>query len=193
MKILSSNIKASYVIKKSRFLCFGYIVKSKNEVKDIIAGIKKQYPDASHICYSYILDEKTFYYTDGGEPSGTAGKPIYGAMQSLGLNYTLFVVIRYFGGIKFGTGPLRQTFKNITLETLKTASIKSAQMLDLVSVDAPYSSLKKLEQMFRSSIITKTYNKNNVSLTIVGQADLIIDTLAKLNLKPISIKHNQVV
>lgn len=190
MKILSSNIESSYTIKKSKFLCFGYIVKSKEEIKNIINELKKEYSDASHICYAYVLDDQTYYFTDGGEPSGTAGKPIYSAIQSFKLNYTLCVVVRYFGGIKFGPGPLRATFKDVAMQTLELSKIKNCIMADVIEVKVPYPKLKQITLTLKPYINKKTFEKEYVLISLVGSKKDILD---RLDIKPISIKENQVV
>lgn len=193
MKILSTSINNSFTIKKSKFICFGYFINSKEEAKSIINIIKKQYPDASHICYAYILDDKSYYYTDGGEPSGTAGKPIYGALLSLKLNYTLCVVVRYFGGIKFGPGPLRSTFKDVALQTLSKAKTKISEIKDVVLIKIPYSQIKIITNTFKTSIINKQYDKEFVLIDLAGQKENLIKQLQSLKIKPIKIKENQVV
>lgn len=193
MKILSKEINSSFTIKKSKFLCFAFIVNSKEEVKIKIDYLKKEYPDASHICYAYILDDKTYYFTDGGEPSGTAGKPIYGALLSSKLNYTLLVVVRCFGGIKFGPGPLRSTFKDVATQTLKLAEFKTCRVCDLIQIKVEYSQVKKIDSIFKQEIYNKKFEKEFVLITLAGDKNKISSKLKLLNLKPISIKENQVV
>lgn len=192
MKILESTIKSSFSIKKSKFLCFGYRVNNKEEIKAIINGLKKQYPDASHICYAYILDDNNYYFTDGGEPSGTAGKPIYGALQSFKLNYTLLVVIRYFGGIKFGPGPLRATFKDVAMQTLKSSKLKECVVADIVQIKISFDQVKKVTSSFKS-IIQKKFTQEYVLIDIAGKKEEIIKKLKLLNIQPHLIKENQVV
>lgn len=193
MKVLSKQITHLTTIKKSKFLCFGYFVQTKDDVKNIINGLKKEYPDASHICYAYILDDKTFYFTDGGEPSGTAGKPIYGALQSFKLNYTLLVVVRYFGGIKFGPGPLRSTFKSVAKQTLELSKLKDCVVADVIQINVPYDLIKKVTTIFNSSIINKQFKKEFVEIELAGDKKIILSKLKTLNLKPQTIKENQVV
>lgn len=192
MKVLSTNIYKTFTIKKSKFLCFGFFVKNKDEVKTFINDLKKQYPDASHICYAYILDDNTYYYTDAGEPSGTAGKPIYGTLLSTHLNYTLFVVIRYFGGIKFGPGPLRSTFKDVSMETLSNAKFKEAIISDVVIVNVPYSDVKKIDASLKNFLLTKEFKKEYVQLNIFANEELVIPILKRLNVFPVMIKKQEI-
>ena len=193
MKVISFPLQTAFTIKKSKFLCFAYFVQNKDEIKDILNKLKKQYADASHICYAYVLDDKTYYYTDGGEPSGSAGKPIYGAILSNKLNYTLVVVIRYFGGIKFGPGPLRATFKDISLKTLHNAKIKTAVVTDLVEIHVAYNQLKQIKLNFKNAIYQEDYQHEYVSILLVGDSKTLIKQLSSFNIVPISIKENQVV
>ena len=88
----------------SRFIAFAYPVETEEEVKEIVASLKKEYHDARHHCYAYRLGYKgdRFRANDDGEPSGSAGRPILGQIDSLGLSDILVVVVRYFGGIKLG-------------------------------------------------------------------------------------------
>ncbi len=193
MKILSSNIKTSYTIKKSKFLCFGYIVKSKEEVKDILNILKKEYSDATHVCYAYILDDKTYYFYDGGEPSGTAGKPIYRAIQSLQLNYTLVVVVRYFGGIKFGTGPLQSTFNKVTKDTLSSKTFIKAQMVDIIKIHCDFNKLKSIEQKIHHFIYLKKYDNDGAILLLIDN-EQTKSLIVKLKIKPLeTLKHQLII
>ncbi len=91
-----------YKEKGSRFIALAYPVSSEGEVKDIVQQLKRQYHDARHHCYAYILGFKgdVWRANDDGEPSSTAGKPIHGQLVSRGLTNVLVVVVRYFGGTK---------------------------------------------------------------------------------------------
>lgn len=109
----------------SRFIAFAFPVESEAEVKDIVAGLKKEYHDARHHCYAYRigLDGGTWRANDDGEPSGSAGRPIIGQIDSLGLSDILVVVVRYFGGIKLGIPGLIRAYKTSTADALSSAKI----------------------------------------------------------------------
>ena len=98
------------IIKKSKFLTFLYPISNTQQAKQILEQYKKEYSDATHICYAYILDENTFKYYDDGEPTSSAGIPIYQALKNNNIIYTLAIVIRYFGGIKLGAGGLTRAY-----------------------------------------------------------------------------------
>ncbi|MCQ2236725.1 MAG: YigZ family protein [Bacteroidales bacterium] len=114
-----------YKEKGSKFLAFAHPVTNTDEIKEIVDGYKKEYFDARHCCYAWKLglDENNFRANDDGEPSGTAGKPIYGQILSNELTNILVVVIRYFGGIKLGTSGLIYAYKTATADALANAKV----------------------------------------------------------------------
>ena len=109
----------------SRFIALAYPVETEEEVRDIVNTLKKEYHDARHHCYAYRLGYKgdRFRSSDDGEPSGSAGRPILGQIDSLGLSDVLVVVVRYFGGIKLGIPGLIRAYKTSTADALSQASI----------------------------------------------------------------------
>lgn len=109
----------------SRFIALAYPVENEQQIKDIVAGLKKEYHDARHHCYAYRLGYKAdvFRANDDGEPSGSAGRPILGQIDSLGLSDILVVVVRYFGGIKLGIPGLIRAYKSSTADALAAADI----------------------------------------------------------------------
>ncbi len=109
----------------SRFIALAYPVETEEEVKAIVAGLRKEYHDARHHCYAYRLGYKADVYraSDDGEPSGSAGRPILGQIDSLGLSDVLVVVVRYFGGIKLGIPGLIRAYKTSTADALSQAQV----------------------------------------------------------------------
>ena len=107
----------------SRFISFAFPVETEEEIKDIVAELKKKYHDARHHCYAYRLGYMgdRFRANDDGEPSGSAGRPILGQIDSRGLSDVLVVVVRYFGGIKLGIPGLIRAYKTSTAEALDNA------------------------------------------------------------------------
>jgi uncharacterized YigZ family protein len=122
---ISAPVEAIFKEKRSKFISFAYPVENESEIKERIAFLKKKYHDASHHCYAYILgaDKSAYRVCDDGEPSGTAGRPIHGQLLSKDLTDVLVVVVRYFGGIKLGTGGLRVAYKLAAKEVLENAII----------------------------------------------------------------------
>ena len=109
----------------SRFIAFAFPVETPDQVKDIVDSLKKEYHDARHHCYAYRLGYQgdVFRANDDGEPSGSAGRPILGQIDSLGLSDVLVVVVRYFGGIKLGIPGLIRAYKTSTADALAAATV----------------------------------------------------------------------
>lgn len=112
-RTLQEMTQGLYKEKGSKFIAIALPAESANDVKLQLEQLRKQYHDARHHCYAYRLGEEPYEirYNDDGEPSGTAGKPIYGQIQSFELTNILIVVIRYFGGVKLGVGGLIQAYR----------------------------------------------------------------------------------
>ena len=109
----------------SRFIAFAYPVETEDQVKELVQALRKEYHDARHHCYAYRLGYKgdVWRASDDGEPSGSAGRPILGQIDSLGLSDVLVVVVRYFGGIKLGIPGLIRAYKTSTSDALSSAQI----------------------------------------------------------------------
>lgn len=109
----------------SRFIALAWPVETQQQIKDIVDSLKKEYHDARHHCYAYRLGYKgdRFRANDDGEPSGSAGRPILGQIDSMGLSDVLVVVVRYFGGIKLGIPGLIRAYKTSTADALGQAEI----------------------------------------------------------------------
>ena len=98
-------------VEKSKFIGILIPFFNKDNLKNEIEKIKNRFPKARHYCYAFVLNNE-FKYSDDGEPSGTAGKPIYQALEAAKLKNVLLIVVRYFGGVKLGAGPLMRAYKN---------------------------------------------------------------------------------
>ena len=124
-KTIAKLAQGTYTEKRSKFLAFAMPERTLDEVKEHLKYYEKKYFDARHVCYAYMLGaERTdFRANDNGEPSGTAGKPILGQINSFGLTDILIVVVRYFGGIKLGTSGLIVAYKAAAQEALHAAEV----------------------------------------------------------------------
>jgi len=124
-KTIAKLAEGTYTEKRSKFLAFAIPVRSLDEIKEHLKAYEKKYYDARHVCYAYMLGaERTdFRANDNGEPSGTAGRPILGQINSFGLTDILIIVVRYFGGIKLGTSGLIVAYKAAAQEALNAAEI----------------------------------------------------------------------
>lgn len=124
-KTIKELAEGTYTEKRSKFLAFAMPVSSVDEVKQYVAEYSKKYYDARHCCYAYMLGHERleFRANDNGEPSGTAGKPILGQINSNELTNILIIVVRYFGGIKLGTSGLIVAYKAAAAEAIAAAEI----------------------------------------------------------------------
>ena len=126
-------------------------MESEEQVKQIVSSLKKEYHDARHHCYAYRIgkDGQQWRANDDGEPSGSAGRPILGQIDSAGLSDVLVVVVRYFGGIKLGIPGLIRAYKTSTAEALASAPVKEKIAGEWRSLDFPYSSLPAVMKMVK--------------------------------------------
>ena len=124
-KTITAVSKAIYTEKRSKFIAYAIPVTSVEEVKFEIDKLRKEYYDARHVCWAYMLgaERKEFRSNDDGEPSGTAGKPILGQINSNELTDILIAVVRYFGGIKLGTSGLIVAYREAAAEAISEADI----------------------------------------------------------------------
>ncbi len=124
-RTIKKKAEGTYSEKRSKFLAFAIPVSDVEEVKVLVAEYQKRYYDARHVCYAYMLGaERTeFRANDNGEPSGTAGKPILGQINSNELTNILIIVVRYFGGIKLGTSGLIVAYRQAAAEAIESAEI----------------------------------------------------------------------
>ena len=129
-----------YTEKRSKFTAIAIPVHTVEEIKQHLDIYQKKYYDARHVCYAYMLghERKDFRANDNGEPSGTAGKPILGQINSNGLTDILIVVVRYFGGIKLGTSGLIVAYKAAAAEAIANATIIEKTVDDEIAVAFEY-------------------------------------------------------
>lgn len=123
--------EAIFKDKGSKFLAFAYPVKNDQQIKEILNQLKKEHHTANHHCYAYRLgaDKMNFRANDDGEPNNTAGKPIFGQIQSNDLTNVLIVVVRYFGGTLLGVSGLINAYKNSAADVIKVSTIIEKQIL----------------------------------------------------------------
>lgn len=129
-----------YTEKRSKFLAFAHHIESVDEAKELVIAYRKQYYDARHCCYAYMLgpEQKAFRANDDGEPSSTAGKPILGQINSAGLTDILIVVVRYYGGVNLGTGGLIVAYRTAAADAIANATIEVRQVEETIKYDFTY-------------------------------------------------------
>ena len=135
-KTIADVSEGLYTEKRSKFIAVALPVKTVEEIKEHLEVYQKKYYDARHVCYAYMLghERKDFRANDNGEPSGTAGKPILGQINSNELTDILVIVVRYFGGIKLGTSGLIVAYKAAAAEAIAAATILEKTGDDEVTV-----------------------------------------------------------
>lgn len=137
--------------KKSKFISHVFPVKSADEVKDILEEYRKKYYDARHVCWAYMLGWKKeeFRWNDDGEPSGTAGKPILGQINSAELTDVLIIVVRYFGGTLLGTGGLIRAYREAAANAIEHASIVEKTVDDQIELKFEYPLLNEVMRILK--------------------------------------------
>ena len=124
-KTISGTSEGAYSELRSKFLAFAHPVTTVEEAMAVVEQYQKKFYDARHVCWAYMLgpEREVFRSNDNGEPSGTAGKPILGQINSFGLTDVVVMVVRYFGGVKLGTSGLIVAYRTAAAEALSNASI----------------------------------------------------------------------
>lgn len=135
-----------YKDKGSKFIGYAYPVKDEAAIKEKLECIRQEHPKATHHCYAYRLglDKNNYRTNDDGEPNGTAGKPILGQIDSIGITNTLVVVVRYFGGTKLGVSGLIDAYKETARETLAVATIITHKILDYYRIHCAYEQVQRV-------------------------------------------------
>jgi uncharacterized YigZ family protein len=150
-----------YKEKGSKFIAKSYIIHSKEEVKDIIDVLRKEYYDARHFCYAYILgpDKKEYRINDDGEPSGSAGRPIHGQLLSFDVTNVLVVVIRYFGGTKLGVPGLIRAYKESTKEALQNSGLVQKTVNDIYELNFDYPLMNDVMNVIKAESVNTIKNQ----------------------------------
>lgn len=195
-KILLENVNAQIKVKKSVFICNMSFVNTKEEALSYINKIRKEHYDATHNCYAYVVDNGKYeHFSDDGEPSGTAGRPMLAVLNGNAMVNVVAVVTRYFGGVLLGTGGLVRAYSDALKEALKTA--KTAERLlgihYVFSIDYTYvgkikhniseNNIELLEEKYSNDVEIDTiisldkydeFTKNLVDITS-GGVKIILD------------------
>jgi uncharacterized YigZ family protein len=163
--------------KSSKFFGYAFPIQSEEEVKPIIEQLRKLHPHAVHYCYAYQIGTEKISYraNDDGEPSNTAGAPIYGQIQSFGLTNILLVVVRIFGGIKLGVGGLITAYKTTAQLVLEEAEIieKTIDIHFLISFD--YKNMNKVMRVIKEKkldIVTQSMELDEDSGLALGKIEI---------------------
>lgn len=150
-RTLATSGEGLYREKGSKFIAFAYRVGSVDEVREVLATVRKKYYDARHVCYAYMLGaaRTEFRANDDGEPSGTAGRPILGQINSRNLTDVLVIVVRYFGGVLLGTGGLIVAYKEAAADALNNAELVEKQVEEALTIVFEYRQMNEVMKCIR--------------------------------------------
>lgn len=173
-----------YTEKRSKFIAMALPVHTVDEVKTLLDTCQKKYYDARHVCYAYMLgpERKDFRSNDNGEPSGTAGKPILGQINSHNLTDILVIVVRYFGGIKLGTSGLITAYRAAASEAIGAATVVEKTVDVEVSFYFEYPMMNDVMRIVKeegASIVSQGYD-TDCSMTLRIRRSLMPRLLHRL-------------
>ena len=181
---LKQETRKETVIQKSRFILCASPVRSEQEARDYIASVRHEFPDSTHVCTAYIIGKNGELQrsSDNGEPSGTAGVPMLEAIRHSGLSDTCVAAVRYFGGIKLGTGGLARAYGGCTKELLEEASKTEEIVFSIYSVTYSYDLSGTLESWIRRNceIIDISYDET-VTCIFACRDETIQETIQDLS------------
>ena len=186
-KTISEEIvgEGYYTEKRSKFLAFCHHVETAAEVKDIVARYRKEYYDARHVCYAYMLGPKRleFRANDDGEPSATAGKPILGQINSRELTDILIVVIRYYGGVNLGTGGLIVAYRTAAADGLDHCVEETRLVEEKITYTFTYpmmNAVMKVVKDMQPRVISQQFD-NTCSITLSIRRSLAEELRSRLD------------
>ena len=169
-KTISGTSEGAYSELRSKFLAFAHPVTTVEEAMAVVEQYQKKFYDARHVCWAYMLgpEREVFRSNDNGEPSGTAGKPILGQINSFGLTDVVVMVVRYFGGVKLGTSGLIVAYRTAAAEALSNASIvvRTVDEDYTFSFEDPFmTAVMKVVREMDARIVSQTYDMD-CSMTV---------------------------
>lgn len=186
-KTIKAPAAGIYKEKGSKFLSFAYPTSHEVDIKEKLNIIQKQYHDARHYCYAWRLDADKSRYrvNDDGEPSGTAGKPIFGQIVSRDLSNVLVLVVRYFGGTKLGVGGLIQAYRAAAADALDNSTIIECKVFDILKVEFAYEQMNSVMKVIKDKQLEFADQNFDMdcSLTLKSwkrNTDQVLDTFSKL-------------
>lgn len=176
-KTLEGTSQGIYKEKMSKFLAFAVPASSAAEAKAIIKQYQNKYHDARHVCWAYMMGTARDEYlsSDNGEPSGTAGKPILGQINSYGLTNVVIVVVRYFGGIKLGTSGLIVAYREAAKLAIEAGTILECHEQARLGFTFPYLAMNDVMRLVKSAslkIVSQDFD-NVCAMTVETDADAI--------------------
>ena len=160
---IKGESSGTYTELRSKFLSFAFPVRTVEEAMALVDKFQRKYFDARHVCWAYMLgaERETFRANDNGEPSGTAGKPILGQINSKGLTDIIILVVRYFGGVKLGTSGLIQAYKAAAAEAIAAATIIEKTVDEQITIAFEYPLMNQVMRIVKEespSILSQSFD-----------------------------------
>ena len=186
-KTIEKPAEGVYKDRGSRFIALAYPATTQEEIKQIQAELRKKYYDARHHCFAYLLgfDKSAYRINDDGEPSGTAGRPIFGVIQSNDLTNIVIIVVRYFGGTLLGVRGLIDAYKGAAADAIKNATIVTKTIQEIYEISFDYIAMNTVLKIIKDSeaaiISTKYELDGNILFKIrKNQSDIVCNQLKKI-------------
>ncbi|MCB0804723.1 MAG: YigZ family protein [Bacteroidales bacterium] len=187
-KTISGSSEGNYKDRGSKFIAIAFPVISEDEVKERLAEVKGAYHDARHHCYAYMIapDKSVSRYNDDGEPSGTAGRPILGQINSNDLTNVLIVVVRYFGGVKLGVRGLINAYKGATADALANAKIVTKTVKEEYEIQFAYPETNAVMRIMKETNVNIFQQEFALNCLIKfgvrkNEAQSVYERLSKIN------------
>lgn len=182
---ITAPSEAYFTEQRSKFLSFAFPVTTAEEAKAIVKEYANKYHDARHVCWAYMVGAARTDYlsSDNGEPSGTAGKPILGQINSFGVTDVVIIVVRYFGGIKLGTSGLIVAYREAAKMALEAAEIEERHEQTSITFTFPYQAMNDVMRLMKSQLlkIDEQVFDNTCRITLSIPSDNAPTLLARLN------------
>jgi len=185
----------SFKEKASEFIAIVYPVDNEEAALNYLNDLRKKYYDASHHCYAFKLKSGKEKYSDDGEPKGTAGIRIFNAIEHLGLNDVMLVVVRYFGGTKLGVGPLGKAYYNASIDVLEVSEIVTKELYQSLLIEVDFNFINHVHRIidyyfaiiadskysitakFNCYIKPNDFEKISIELTNLTNGQILIKTI----------------
>ena len=180
-KTIKSFSRGIYRDRGSRFIANAYPVSDPDSIKPVIDSLRKEFHDARHHCYAYMIGQERSVWrvNDDGEPSGTAGKPILGQINSSGLTNILIVVIRYFGGTLLGVPGLINAYRSAASEAINNAEVIECTLHDYYEITFPYASMNDVMKILKEEA--------------AGQSDQTFDLQCRMIINFRHLSHEKII
>lgn len=197
-RTIEGIVKAEHIVMRSKFIAQAFPVETIDEVNNILLEVNKTYSDATHNCFAYVigLDRNIYKYSDDGEPTGTAGKPIFQTIHNFNLTDILVIVTRYFGGVKLGASGLVRAYSNATKLVLEKAHIIEKPNERCLTLETSFNDYKRLKPFVQNQMnLIEEIFTDFVKIVVkipVGSEQFFVEKLNSLTSGRIKIKFGDV-